>query len=223
MKKFIAILFILTNLVCLSLADGKVFYADGPSNVKKVALTFDDGPGEATKEVLEILKEKGVKATFFMLGCKVIDNPKLTKLVADEGHELANHTYGHINFYTFDGDKPEALKREMIKCQDAILEASGIKTFMIRYPYGYARPDAVKVAKESEYKVINWTFGCDWEIGLSADEMRAKYKAAIKDGAIFLMHDGYKGRKMLSFLAEFIDEIKARGYDIVTVSELLGF
>ena len=251
MKKLIVILLTITAFAGVSFAGSQVFFANGAANVKKVALTFDDGPGEITSEILAILKEKGVKATFFMLGCNAVTYPNLAKAVADGGHEIGNHTYGHINFYSFTGvktvsyympsinkdksfevrsssfsyktaNRADILKDEILKSQDAILAATGVKTVIMRYPYGYAKPDAIEMAQSLGYKVINWSFGCDWT-KLTAEEMHAKYKAAIQPGAIFLMHDGSKSKKVPSFLGELIDEIRAQGYDIVTVGELLDF
>lgn len=200
----------------------KTFYSDGPRTSRKIALTFDDGPGFSTNKVLDILNEKGVKATFFILGSQTVKNPQDAKRIAEEGHEIASHTYGHINFYSYAGeDKKEKIESELIKAEEVIEKATGIKPFLVRYPHGYARPDAIAAAKKRGYFVINWTFGCDWERGITAEEMRERYRADVKNGAIFLMHDSIKNSKAVSFLSDFIDEIKEKGYDIVTVSELL--
>ncbi|MDR1417940.1 MAG: polysaccharide deacetylase family protein [Endomicrobium sp.] len=219
MKKILlALFFCLFNL---SIIQGRTFYANGNKLEKKVALTFDDGPGKATKKILEILKEKEVKATFFMLGVSVVDNPALAKMVLDAGHEIANHTYGHINFYSYKNeDKNLKMEREILKAESVIKNILGIKTFLVRFAHGYAKQDSIQVASKWGYYVINWSFGTDWQ-SMPANEMYLKYKNAISNGAIFLMHDLSKNEKVISFLGDFIDDIKNKGYEIVTVTQLL--
>jgi peptidoglycan/xylan/chitin deacetylase (PgdA/CDA1 family) len=205
----------------LSIIQAKTFYADGNKLEKKVALTFDDGPGKNTKAILEILKEKEVKATFFMLGTNVVDNPALAKTVLDAGHEIANHTYGHINFYAYNNeDKSLKMEQEILQTESVIKNILGVKTFLVRFPHGYAKQDSIQLARKLRYSVINWSFGTDW-YDMSANEMYLKYKNAISNGTIFLMHDVSKNEKVISFLGDFIDDIKTKGYEIVTVSQLL--
>jgi len=220
---------IFTALLCFAasqvLADtGKVFYTDGPADQKKVALTFDDGPGKNTERILEILKEKNVKATFFMLGVSVAGHPDLAKEVVAAGHEIGNHTYGHVSFFAYKGaDREAKMDSEISKGENAIKKATGITPVIMRYPYGYSKKEAIAVAKKRGYKVINWTFGCDWEKNHTAEEMHQKYLGALKNGAIFLMHDLNGNPRVPEFLGKFIDEIREKGYEIVTVSELLDF
>ena len=219
MKKILlTLLFCLFNL---SIIEAKTFYTDGNKLEKKVVLTFDDGPGKVTKKILEILKQKKVKATFFMLGASVVDNPSLAKTVLDAGHEIANHTYGHINFYTYKNeDKSLKMEQEILQTESVIENILGVKTFLVRFPYGYAKQDSIQVASKLGYYVINWSFGTDWQ-NMPANEMYLEYKNAISNGAIFLMHDLFENEKVISFLGDFIDDIKNSGYDIVTVSQLL--
>jgi peptidoglycan/xylan/chitin deacetylase (PgdA/CDA1 family) len=220
MKKLLASVLIFFVGICFLYA--KTFYAEGSNNIKKLALTFDDGPGQATEKILKILEEKNVKATFFMLGVKVKEFPQLAKAVLDAGHEIANHTYRHINFYTYkDKDKINKIEKELLHSGKIITDTLNIDTFLVRFPYGYSKPDALKIAKENNYYVINWTFGIDWK-PMSIQEMHSGYKKAIRNGAIFLMHDITKDDKIVLFLSELIDEIKEKGYEVVTVSELLN-
>ncbi|MDR2436792.1 MAG: polysaccharide deacetylase family protein [Endomicrobium sp.] len=220
MKEIVSIFALICLIVCFS--NAKTFYADGSPNVKKVALTFDDGPGKATARILEILKEKNVKATFFMLGGRVENDTETAKKVVLMGHEIGNHTYGHINFYVYkNNDKKSKMEKEILHAKKVIKDKLGIDTKLMRFPYGYSKPDGLEVAQKLGYHVINWSFGIDWQ-NLSAEEMHQKYKQAIRNGTIFLMHDLPKNEKVLSFLEEFIDEIRSQGYEIVTVSELLN-
>lgn len=220
MKKINIVFTVICLVACFS--NAKTFYANGYPGVMKVALTFDDGPGKATKRVLEILKEKNVKATFFMLGIRVENDTETAKEVVADGHEIGNHTYEHVNFYSYKAaDKISKMEREVLQAKKVIKDKLGVDTYLMRFPHGYSKPEGLEVAQKQGYYVINWSFGMDWE-NVSAQEMHIKYKQAIKNGAIFLMHDLPKNDKILSFLGDFIDEIRAEGYEIVTVSELLN-
>jgi len=215
------VLFVIFFFMFVCFTQAKVFYVCGPKDVKKISLTFDDGPGEATEKILKILKQKNVKATFFMLGIRVENNPNIAKAVVLAGHEIANHTYGHVNFYVYKNkDKINKIEKELLKAESIINNILNIKTFLVRFPYGYAECDAIKVAERNGYYVVNWNFGIDWK-NMSADKMYEEYTGAIKSGAIFLMHDLPKNDKVLSFLGKFIDKIIAEGYEIVTLSKLL--
>ncbi|MDR1122439.1 MAG: polysaccharide deacetylase family protein [Endomicrobium sp.] len=219
MKKINIVFTIICLFVCFS--NAKIFYTNGYSEEKKVALTFDDGPGKSTKRVLEILKEKDVKATFFMLGIRVKNDTEIAKKVIADGHEIGSHTYEHVNFYSYKfDDKISKMEREILQAKKIIKDKLGVDTYLMRFPYGYSKPVGLEVAQKQGYYVINWSFGMDWK-NVSTQEMHIRYKQAIKNGAIFLMHDLPKNDKVLSFLGDFIDEVRAEGYEIVTVSELL--
>ena len=156
-----------------------------------------------------------------MLGVSVASNPALAKTILNKGHEIANHTYKHINFYAYEGEnKFFKMEQEILKAEDIIKNTLGVKTFLVRFPNGYAREDAISTSKKLGYYVINWSFGTDWK-DILASQMYLKYKKAITSGAIFLMHDLFKNEKVISFLGDFIDDIKNEGYEIVTISELL--
>ena len=209
----------------------EIFYArsGGPKEFKKMSLTFDDGPGATTEKILEILKEKNVKATFFMLGRQVEKNPLLAKKVLEAGHEVQNHMYSHIRYFDYkEKDKYEKMKDELLKAEESIKKHTGFKTYLIRFPYGYSKSDAKKMASENGYRMINWTYGYDYYKKPAAEEIYKQYASRIKSGAIFLMHDSWdydeemSNERLLSFLGDLIDEIKAKGYELVTVSELFG-
>ncbi len=228
MKKIILALLLL--IVNLSLVTFPLFAQDvknkvitvGSGRNKLIALTFDDGPGLNTEEILKILDDKQVKATFFMLGNSIEKRPDLVKEVYSKGHEIANHTYNHINFFKYkEEDIKEKLEEELLKTQELIKSIIDYETKLVRYPYGYSRKEALEVAKKNNYKVINWTFGIDWK-KMSKDEMLEQYLANIKLGYIFLMHDLPKNSKVTEILPILIDEAKKKNYKFVTVSEIIG-
>ena len=215
----------LALLFCTSpKAQSAIFFAQGASSSKKIALTFDDGPGKSTSKILDILKDKNVKAAFFLIGERVERFPKLTQRIAQEGHEIANHTGAHINFYLYQKpDKQKAIIREIISSEDEIIKVVGLKPRFVRFPYGYNGADAIEAAHLTDYSaVVNWTYGIDWNHKLSARLMYEGYLKNISRGAIFLMHDSKDNKKLLSFLPKLIDDIRKRGYEIVPLSELLN-
>ena len=124
MIKITNLLLSLALLFCaVPKAKAAVFFAQGGGASKKISLTFDDGPGKSTAKILDILKDKNVKATFFLVGERVRRFPELTKRIAMEGHEIANHTFVHINFYLYqDPDKQKAILREIISSEDEIIK-----------------------------------------------------------------------------------------------------
>ncbi len=228
--KIIKILLLFYTL-CLFSVDsfaGNVFFAEGNKNKKEIALTFDDGPGNNTEEILSILSVKKVKATFFLLGESVESKPYLAKEIAAAGHEVASHTYEHINFYKYEqktsGDY-EKLKNKisesLLKNQKIIEKYTGHTPKLVRFPHGYMRPSALGVARENGYKVINWSFGTDWKEFPSYEYLLGAYLEQAKPGAIFLMHDLSGNPLLVEMLPELIDILKFVGYKFVTVSELL--
>ncbi len=222
MKKIVYILLLL--VITTSLYAEQTFFTRGSLNVKEVALSFDDGPGLNTKDILKILDKKDVKATFFLLGSSVAKRPKLVKDIYSKGHELANHTYNHMNFFRYDeeNDKKEKIKEEILQCQDLIKDITGFRTKLVRFPHGYLKDDAVEIARETNYKIINWTFGIDWERDLSQEEMLEFYLGNAKPGTIFLMHDLLKNTTITKMLPEFIDKLRSKGYKFVTVGEMIN-
>lgn len=186
---------------------------------KYIALTFDDGPSGYTQDILNILAEKGVKATFFNLGTQAEGKPDLTKAVVDGGHELASHTNQHQNLPTLGKDD---LRNEITSAFDKLSAASGTTTQMIRAPYG-AFTD-VEWARSADLISCNvlWNIDTlDWKLpGASAITNMVLTHAF--NGAIALMHDGGGNRSQdVEALPSIIDSLRAEGYQFVTVSELM--
>ena len=99
MKNLFIVLILIFFTISFIFADDNIFYTHGSRYEKKIALTFDDGPSNNTDYILNILKEKNVKATFFILAVNVIDRENTLKRIYEQGHEIASHTYNHINFH----------------------------------------------------------------------------------------------------------------------------
>lgn len=198
-------------------------FTDGSKNKKAVAFTFDDGPGPKTREILDILKKYNVRVTFFMLGDQVKRYPEIAQEVKKSGHEIGNHTYGHINFFrykTITDKVKNLLYDEIIKTEELIQQTCDESTYILRLPHGYCKPWVQSLAKEQGYYLVNWTFGCDWQ-KISSEKMLQSYLKRIHPGTILLMHDGWPKPPIVNILPQLIEETQKRGLEIVPVGELL--
>ncbi|MFC9699887.1 polysaccharide deacetylase family protein [Streptomyces sp. NPDC056943] len=186
--------------------------------VKCIALTFDAGPGKDTPRLLDVLKEKRVPATFFLLGRKHVDRyPKVVKRMADEGHEIANHTWSHR--ILTDLDEAE-VREELALTQTAVEKITGRKPTLMRPPQGRTDDMVSEVSKELGLAQILWTVTAkDYSTTDSAVIRQRVLDQAQGDG-IILLHDIYDGT--VPAVPSIIDELKRRGFTFVTVPELLA-
>ncbi len=186
--------------------------------VKCVALTFDDGPTPYTDRLLSVLKDADAKATFFMIGNKVAANPAGAKRVADAGMEIGSHTWEHPNMTAI----PTAdVPAQFSKANDAIKAATG-QTPSLWRPAGGLTNDAVnKVAAQYGLAGILWdVIPFDWINDANTAATRYMLMTQIKPGSVVLFHDSYSSTVDLVY--QFIPVLKANGYHLVTVSQLLG-
>jgi len=199
---------------------GHVTRADNPSCsvVKCVALTFDDGPGPYTDRLLQILKDDDAKATFFLIGNKVAANPAGAKRIADAGMEIGSHTWEHPNMATI---PPEDIAAQFSKANDAINAATG-RTPTLYRPAGGLSTDVVRqtAAKFGLAEILWDVIPFDWANDSNTGATRQLLMAQIKPGSVVLFHDTYSSTVDLVY--QFIPVLKANGYRMVTVSELLG-
>ena len=188
------------------------------AQVKCVALTFDDGPGPFTDRLLQILKDNDAKATFFLIGNKVAANPAGAKRVADAGMEVASHTWEHPNMTTI---PPELISGQLSKANDAITAATG-QTPKLYRPAGGLSNDAVRAAaKQLGMAEILWdVVPFDWINDSDTAATTYMLKTQIKPGSVVLFHDTYSST--VDVVYQFIPVLKANGYHLVTVSQLLG-
>ena len=188
---------------------------------RKVALTFDDGPGPHTERILDILAEYDVQATFFVVGFQVENFPGLLSRMVQEGHLVGNHSYSHTDFSEI--SLPE-VKREIEHTNQLIKRETGYEPKFIRPPYGRIRDQQLENLIEKGYKFINWSVdSLDWDEDHNTHEMMlSRIENTIHPGAIILLHDaGGDRRETEKLLPDLIESLKARGYEFVTVEELL--
>lgn len=180
----------------------------------EVALTFDDGPSpKYTPLLLDGLKERNVRATFFLLGKNVKENQELVQRMQAEGHLLGNHTYNHVQLNKI----PETTARqEILKTNNEIYEATGKYPEYMRPPYGAWKKNMELCV---EMLPVFWDIDTlDWK----SQNVDAILKAAgeePEDGSIILMHDEYQTSVEAALL--LIDRLKEKGYEFVTVDELI--
>ncbi|GAA3467143.1 polysaccharide deacetylase family protein [Nonomuraea roseola] len=186
------------------------------TQVKCVALTFDDGPGKYAGVLLDTLKKHNAKATFFLEGQYVKSRPAFAKRMAVEGHELGNHSYSHPNFTTIG---PAAIRSEIQKTQDIVKQVTGVEPKLLRPPYGMADLQVSDIAAEFGMPMILWTGGSrDWE-SKNEEAIKKQTLAVAKQGSIVLMHDWVK--QTVDSMPSLIKTLQNKGYHLVTVSELI--
>jgi len=186
------------------------------SQVKCLALTFDDGPGKYAGKLLDTLKKYNAKATFFLEGQYVKARPQFVKRMVAEGHELGNHSYSHPDF-TKSG--AATIRNEIKKTQDAVKKAAGVEPKLLRPPYGLTDLQVSDIATEFGMPIILWTAGSkDW----SSKNVKAIQKqtlAVAEQNGIILMHDWVK--QTVDGMPALIKTLQNKGYHLVTVSEVI--
>ena len=181
---------------------------------KRVALTFDDGPSSKyTPQLLEGLRERGVHATFFLMGKNIEGNEELVKQIQEEGHLIGNHTYNHVELEKI--PKEKALE-EIEAANQEIYEITGVYPQWLRPPYG-------AWVKNLDFCVemfpVLWDVDTlDWK-SKNVESILKIAKAEVKDGAVILMHDAYQSS--VEAALQIVDLLTAKGYEFVTVDELI--
>jgi len=188
------------------------------AQAKCVALTFDDGPSPYTDRLLQILNQNDARSTFFLIGNKVAANPAGAKRIADAGMEVANHTWEHPNMTTI---PPEDIGSQISKANDAIQAATGQRPKLLRTAGGLINDNVLAAAKQQGMADINWdVIPFDWVNDSNTAATRYMLMTQIKPGSVVLFHDTYSSTVDLVY--QFIPVLRANGYHLVTVSQLLG-
>jgi peptidoglycan/xylan/chitin deacetylase (PgdA/CDA1 family) len=183
-----------------------------------VALTFDDGPSpEVTPRVLDILREKGARATFFLVGRQVDLHPDLARRVRSEGHAVGNHTYSHPPLFCF--LSPRRLREEIARAQDAIAGATGTRPRHFRSPVGLRHPFLERALGREALELVLWQLRTYDTRALTPETLRRRILDRARPGSIVLMHDrsGPGASAMLAALPAVIDGLRERGFELVTV------
>ena len=199
--------------------DGEVYAGNIDPNRPMVALTYDDGPSPTvTPRILQCLKENGARATFFMVGQKVIKSPDVLKQMVAQGCEVANHTYDHTLMTKV---SPTELAAQLAATNQVVSDACGISPVLMR-PCGGAKNDAgMNIVGAISMPAILWSVDTlDWKTRDANQTIQTVLKK-VKDGDIILMHDLYDATGDAS--ETIIPELVNRGFQLVTVSELASY
>ncbi|MGI6264700.1 MAG: polysaccharide deacetylase family protein, partial [Acutalibacteraceae bacterium] len=206
-------------LMILQAATGKItLQAKGER--KMVAFTFDDGPSENTAGLLDALKERGVHATFFVIGQQAEQRPELVARMAAEGHEVGNHSYSHDGF---NKTTREQLLEEYGRCSDIIEQITGKRPTLMRAVGGSSVDSIMDYVKSENLRLCGWQGGGpDYDQTDPAVVVGYYMKdgvCTISDGDLVLLHENHPSS--VTAALELIDRLTADGYEIVTVKELL--
>lgn len=202
------------------IAEGPMAIASTRTEKKVVALTFDHSWGNTfTPSILDTLKQNNIKATFFIMGPWAQKHAEVAKRMVTDGHEIASHGYRHQNY----GDMTrEWVKEDIEKSHALIKEVTGVDAKLIRPPNGHYSKQSLKTAEELGYRTIIWSIdSLDWK-NPGRDVIVERIVKRLKPGGIILMHASDTPVQTAEALPILLDKIKAQGYEIVTVGELLN-
>jgi len=181
---------------------------------EEVLLTFDDGPDpELTPQILEVLKENGIKSIFFIIGSKAEKHPDIVSNILRDGHLIANHTYTHS--YSFALFSAKKVRNEIQKTNDLIRAISGKENVLFRPPIGYTNPIIARVISSMGLTVIGW-HGRSYDTVLTnVDVLKKRVLKISKPGRIILLHDNLRQTRLM--LPSYLSEAKING--IIFVNE----
>ena len=192
---------------------------------KIVALTFDDGPySPYTEQILDVLQEHGIQATFFLVGSNAEKHSELVKRIVEQGHQIGNHTYTHVDLLKLDRS---AALTEIDRTNTVLKAAVGFAPHVVRPPHGFRDPAIMDVMANRGLAVVEWSvMSKDWtNPGTEAIVDRTVSK--VKNGSVILLHDGdgiaAKADRSQTVAAtrKIIEQLQAKGYRFVTVDEIL--
>lgn len=182
---------------------------------KMIALTFDDGPNYNTSKIIDVLNKYDIKATFFVLGNRAINNKDILKKMADSGMEIGNHTYNHLLLTKYDENK---IRSEIEDTSEVIYNATKKRPKLLRPSYGSVNN---KIKKVANMPIIIWDIDTlDWKYH-NSKRITSRVVNKVRDGDIILMHDIYSAS--LNALSNIIPILQDNGYEFVTIDELFYY
>jgi len=192
-----------------------------PTDRKVIALTFDISWGEKRAEpIIEVLKAKNVQnVTFFLSSPWSKAHPDLVKKIAETGYEIGSHGHKHDNYSQY---SDEEIRRQITIADGILREATGKSPTLIRLPNGDFDKRVLRIADELNYKVIQWdTDSLDWK-NPGVDTIVNRVVESAHEGDIVLLHASDSSKQTHEALPIIIDQLRAKGYEFVTVSQLIN-
>ncbi|MGM0651815.1 MAG: polysaccharide deacetylase family protein [Bacillota bacterium] len=200
-----------------------------PEIGNKVVLTFDDGPSDKyTPEILKVLSEKGVSATFFLVGKHVEQYPEIAKQIVEEGHEVGNHTYGHI---TIPNSAPPQLTAQIVRTNLIVLQNTGVFPPYLRPPRGLYDMRMRRIAKLLGQELVLWSLSSqDWHPRATTEGVVRRVLDRVNPGDIILFHDsgslinseGSSRRATAEALGPIIDGLREKGLEVVKLEDFMA-
>lgn len=185
---------------------------------KEIAISFDDGPASNyTTEILQLLKQDNIKATFFCIGNRIAGNEDILKKIKEDGHIIGNHSYSH--HFWFDIFSSEKMLNDLQKMDQETEKVTGIVPKLFRPPYGVTNPNLKKAIIKGNYIPVGWSVRSMDTVIRNEKKLLDKINRSLKPGAVFLFHDTSK--TTVNILPEFIREVKKKGYNIIPLDKLL--
>jgi peptidoglycan-N-acetylglucosamine deacetylase len=193
-----------------------IYSVDVPDKV--AAITFDCAWGaDDIPGILTSLKEADVSATFFIVGQWAGKYPDKVKMIANDGHDVANHSYAHLRMGGLGSAKAAS---EIKECGNLLEQLSGMKCDLFRAPYGEYSDTLIRAARQQGYYTVQWDVdSLDWRPGISQEEIISRINAKVKDGSILLFHNDTPHTAKI--LPSILSTLKNKGYDLLPVSKMI--
>ena len=227
-KALIAFVVFVSSVVCLNFADvdRTVFarsnkklpvYSVDNADEKTIAISFDAAWGaDKTKKIVDLLKERNLKATFFLVGFWVDAYKEEVAYIADNGMEIGNHSKNHLHMNSLDAAKT---KKEIEYVNQAVRNLTGVSPVVFRAPFGEYDDQLISCVEDLGMLPIQWDVdSLDWK-GISGNEIVKRVVSKVKSGSIILCHNN--SDHILDALPTILDELTQKGYKFVTVGELV--
>ena len=194
----------------------------GPRGARGVVLTFDDGPHPTwTPRILEVLAERGVVGTFFVIARKAEEHPEVLRAILDAGHTVGLHSYAHDRLFALRGER--RVREDLERGISALERLTGRRPALFRPPIGHTNPIIARVTAALDLMVVGWTIGArDGVASARVDDVVARVRRDLRDGAIVLLHDsperGDREPAAVAALPRILDALHAERLPVVPLS-----
>lgn len=193
-----------------------IYSVDSKDN--NIAITFDCAWGASDiPEILKTLREEKIKATFFVVGGWAEKYPDTVKMIASEGHDIANHSYSHLKMGSISREK---IKEEIVKCSDLVKNLTGKDSKLFRAPYGDYNNAVIEEANKLGVYTIQWDVdSLDWKPGITQEEIKDRIFKKSNRGSIILFHNDTPHTSKI--LKDIITVLKEKNYKFLPVSQMI--
>lgn len=213
--------FVITALGSGSISSGyfiKALCSNPAVTGNKIAITFDDGPHPETLNVLRLLKQYDIKATFFCIGSQIEKHPEILQKIISEGHTVGNHSYSHSNFFGF--FDTARIIAELLETNALIEKYTGNKPQLFRPPFGATSPSIARAVKSTGLRVTGWNIRSLDTVIKSGKKILKRITKRLAPGSIILLHD--TSQKSVAVLEQLLVFLQQHNYKAVSIPELFN-